>query len=150
MLNNLIQFLYQNNLLKEAQQVENLQEYAEPWHEEAVNEFGSEPISEEDYFKQNFQDNENPYLNDVRKKILEKHNFQIFLDENTLLGTGAFGRVFKGVYQGKPAVAKIIVKNYGIPQQVADMAYKEAKVWNQILQAKQSLPPDLQSFIPTI
>ncbi len=136
-LNKLSNWLIKNAQQQEAQQVQELTEYEEPWHEEAVQEFGSEPISEEEYADQNFKEDISTFRND----ILIENNFKTYVAKDKELGAGYYGRVYRGTYNGKPAAAKIITKEEGL---------REVKVWQKILNAADSLPPELKKHLPEI
>ena len=136
-------WLQSHNLYKEADEVKELTEYEEPWYEEAVTEFGSEPITEEEYIDQNFPP-KLPEHDETYKAILQKENFKP-LDTGTqpvLAGSGVFGKVFRGIYQGKPAVAKISLDSKDRDDEVDN--------WRAILQAYKSMPKELQKHIPTV
>ena len=149
-LHKLSKWLQHYKLFKEAQQIENLieqkkSEYDEPWHEEAVNEFGSEPISEEDYAQQYIKTDlpRTNYYGDSQE-ILDQAGFQTLSSgsaKDSVLGEGANGRVYRGSYKGKPAAAKIIKSRYGLG---------EVNKWKQILNIAQDFPPELKKHIPQI
>ena len=150
LLNKLQQYLFRNNLLKEAMEVKELEKYEEPWHEEAAKEFGEEPISEEEYLKNILPD----YKFESRKlntswedldKILEKENFipASSAEKHIHAGSGAFGDVIRGIYNGKSAVAKVIITYSGEFD-------KELKNWRNIIEASKKLPSKLKKHIPEI
>ena len=78
----------------------------EPWHEEAVREFGGKPISEKE---EEEQLKETVYYYDLPKKIQHNVDYSIMLDSGiqpvttdnkTMLGSGSEGRVYNAIYNG--------------------------------------------------
>ncbi len=140
-------WLISQALDEEAGILQDLSEYTEPWHEEAVQEFGSEPVSEEDYLEQFREPSGVVYSDPARtqtyESILKKEKFTPISGSRKVpyLSAGAYGVVFRGIYQGQPAVAKIIVGNQGD---------QEIKVWEKILESKDKLSPEFQKHIPQI
>ncbi len=160
-------WLIQQGFLKEAQAIKDLSEpeqYEEDWHEEAVQEFGSEPISEEEYTKQNFdggvpqltsmKDDINSDDADVLKQIAEQEGIQILYtgDEYTssVLGSGMYGKVITGVYQGKNVAAKIIFEDEADENGYVPPISREGDIWKKILQAAVTLSPEMKRHIPQI
>jgi hypothetical protein len=149
-LKKLYNYLYTHNLHKEANEVENLEEDVLPWEiehdklqEEDALEFGSEPISEEEYLNQVSQKSymTDSDLADDYNKIAEQEGFKIVSsgEEKPLLGRGSYGSVFQGVYKGKLAAIKIILNSNG-----------EVENWQKILQITQSFPENLKKHFPVI
>ena len=147
LLNKLQRYFLQNNLYKEAAEIKEFEKYEEPWHEEAIKEFGKEPPDDEAVLKELEKLYEDEYKtrfrsdkSDLYNNIFKKHNFKmLFTDNPKLIGEGAYGKVFEGIYQGKPAVAKIIFGHLN-----------EIDNWNKILEVKEQLNPDLKKHLPDI
>lgn len=149
-------WLNQQGFPKEAQAIQDLsepEEYAELWHEEATTEFGANPITEDEYAEENFgagvddlvsfEKEVNETDAEILKLIAQKEGVQILQTGSSLLGAGVYGKVIRGVYQGKPVAAKIIFDN--------KLEFsKEAENWKKILIAAKTLPPDLKKHIPMI
>lgn len=153
-LNKLIKALQHFGHHKEAAEVEELaeepKEFAEPWHEEVTQEFGSEPISEEEYLQQHL---ETQIDQDLPQRILEKENFHPVNAGSRMspyLGSGYFGNVFRGVYQGQPAVAKVILyNNDGVLENVQDHG-PEFQKWDWIKKMESQMSSHLKSYLPKI
>lgn len=163
LLNKLSNWLQHHGFIKEAQAIKELPtsepgEYAEPWHEEAVKEFGAEPISEDEYAEQQFGaglreimppnkfDQEETVLpEELLKRIADQENFKILQigGRSSFVGMGEYGAVIRGIYNGKPVVAKII----------SNLDFKKSEEgdnWRRILKAAKNFPPELQKHIPHI
>lgn len=119
--------------------------YEEDWHEEVVKEFGEEPVSEEEYFDENFK-----YLNNQFGEfsdyynIMEKEGFKpyrVSTSASPFLSSGASGVVFRGIYNGKDAAMKIVLDNTG---------HNEIAMWNNIIKIKNAMPGEYSKYIPTI
>lgn len=154
---NLIQWLKAANLPEETEEVEDLSEYAEPWHEEAVKEFPEippEPVTE-DYLEKvhpiQSEELKTKFYTDPEEEALRRDQvFEIARDENfkildigskdIIAGQGAYGVVLRGVYRGKPAVAKIILGNEG---------RFEVQNWKTILEAARQIPK-IRPHVPKI
>jgi hypothetical protein len=131
---------------KLAQEIEDLEEIDEKY-------FESEPISEDEYLKKihpvggkdfhNKMQSHPPFERGAFPNILKKEDFHPVEagGKSIILGQGSFGTVFRGVYQGKPAVAKVILYEDGI---------KEVKNWEDILDASSSVVPALKKYLPKI
>ena len=148
MLYNLYKYLLSKNLIKEAAEVKELEEYEEPWHEEAIKEFGEEPPDEKAALKELEELYEEEYseyyvgTNNIYNKILKDNNFKTLYSSNSkLIGRGAYGKVFQGIFRGKPAVAKIIVD---------EQDSHEFDNWLEILSLKKIIPENLHKHIPII
>lgn len=154
-LGELIKWLKNNNFEKAAEQIEEISDYEEDWHEEAISEFGGETVDEEQYFKDNMQsDNisKAPQSKEypvVIEAILEKENFQTHATsgaESSFLGEGHFSSVFKGIYNGKPATIKVSTKLYdSFAGEVND-----SEIWAAVLEAKANMPPEMSKHIPEV
>lgn len=160
------QFFNDSQLNKEAGEVEELlqqmgpephaEDYEEPWHQDALNEmnadqFGDEPISEEEYLDQTFTVKKR----DIPIKHYESYERKIFLtiakkegfhiletgDKSAVAGQGGYGLVLRGTYQGHQAVAKIILGPDG---------RKEVSNWQTILNASKTSTPNLKTYVPKI
>jgi hypothetical protein len=161
-LTKLYNWLDKNNFKKLAQEVKDLgsdtEEYAEPWHQEVVEELNKKDEEslknlEDKYFlnETEFRKNINDYLNNSDyyvpankiNNILKNEGFNtVFQSENIVAGKGAFGIVLKGTYQGKPAVAKVETNYDDYP--------KETSNWMQILKSKETMPAEYKKHIPNI
>lgn len=160
----LSKWLKNNHLHIEAQQIQDLSQYEEPWHEEAVQEFGGESISEEEYLRQHFKVPESDLglLNRPREEaediidsdkkklveqILEKENFVPVRagGKESMIGRGSFGMVYRGVYQGQPAIAKLIFEENSDYSRQND----EVNNWNKILHMV-SENPRYKKYVPNI
>lgn len=156
-LQSLMAWLSQHHFQKEAEEVEELQ-YQEPWHEEVVQELGGEPISESDYLQQfqaqpeEIRDPEDslPGEGKIIQDILNQEHFQTPIrggseqgSQEIFIGSGWAGQVYRGVYQGKPAAAKVILESFEGDDQ-------EVEAWQKILQVSKSFPPELKKHIPKI
>jgi hypothetical protein len=160
--------LKKNNLYREAQEIKDLEEYAEPWHQDAVEEFGDEiiPESDEDALKDleekytynrydtlkniNEYFKDDPYMHysldeaEIIQNILDRENFKsLEQSRNFVAGKGMFGIVLRGVYQGKPAVIKIETS-------ATRPVVKEINNWVNILKLKNFMPPEYKKHIPEI
>lgn len=134
-------------LNKFAQKVEELSDFDEPWHKEIIEEFGEHPTSEDEYFEENFF-RENT-LADICEGIMAQEGFKHYSgaeDGGSLLGTGAFGSVYYGIYKGKEAAAKIVASTYG----PGGYQESESEIWNKILDAKKQMSPEKAKHIPDI
>ncbi len=155
----LILWLQNHSFIKEAQQLEEVseepKEWSEPWHEEAVEDFDvpfPEPNLERQYQSQ-FEKTFKPQIygknfqsqSHILKEVLKKEDFKLISgpNENAFLGSGYYGHVFNGVYQGKPAAAKVIIS----PKERFNSAQTEVSKWNQI---NHNAPPNLKKYMPTI
>jgi serine/threonine protein kinase len=140
----LVSWLKANGHNKAAQAIEEVTEYDEPWQEEAVKEFGDAPVSEDEYFKENFF--EEFVFADIDEKIMDQEGFIYHSSvegETHFVGSGVSGSVYRGIYNGQPAVIKIIRRT----------EYKndnEISNWKAILAAKDKMPASMQKHIPII
>lgn len=153
----LADWLKKYNFIQEAQDVEDLsteepKEYAESWHEEAVQEFGGAPISEDDYLEENFDSNNVGFL---ESQALKQNNFHPIetAQGGTYLNSGYFGSVFRGVYQGRPAVAKLILEKSGL--NLDEMKFikglgKEVDRWNKVKEFRDHLPDVVRKHLPEV
>ncbi len=158
MLTFLSNWLFQNNLIKEAQQIKELEpkEWAEPWHEEATKEFdqpAEEELTEEDYLEKtkphpvdllNYQDKIRPITPkniDFLLEICRKLDFYPVStgDKGPVIGKGAEGTVLRGIYDGQPAVIKI-------HSQVSS----EIKTWEHIQKNFNNISAQSQKYFPKI
>jgi hypothetical protein len=152
----LYNWLHKNNFKKLAQEIKDLdtdtEEYAEPWHQEAVEEFGDEIIPEldEDPLDKQTLQIKNQFIpisgkteREAFQEIAAKEDFKIIEtgSKPTIAGRGGYGIVFRGVYQGKPAVAKIIL---------GDLGAQEIDNWDTIQRASKSAVPELKPYLPII
>ena len=136
--------------IRTSQMVEDLSEYDEPWHEEAVKEFGSDTVDEDKYFEDNFYEDKKPLSDYIEKpidyKIMEKEGFKYYApgSKSEYLSSGVFGSVYRGIYNGSPAVIKVM---RGKSTRNDD---NEVANWKAILEAKPGLTPEMQKHIPNI
>jgi len=149
-------WLLQNNLTKLSQEVDALSEWDQDYYDEVAEELGSEPETEEG-FRERTEDTSLLEFEDLEDKedyasyigIMKQEGFKpvAFSDSgSSFLGGGAFGNVFSGVYQGKQAAAKVIMK-------IDDRAIDdddEVNNWKKIYQGSANFPPDLKKHIPII
>jgi serine/threonine protein kinase len=154
----LSKWLSNSSYFKEAIAVEKIQK---DW-EDAAREFGSKPISEEQYLKENISRPARTFLtaNEARNiEILNQYGFQVLDAEgrSPFLGGGAFGKVYRGTYKGLPTVAKIITdfnisRHFRLRGQnleaATNLIENEVDNWKKILAAKEHLPPHLKKHIP--
>lgn len=166
-LKKLFNWLIMHGLNKEAQQIDELEEenpwltnnpWDEDWNEEAVKEFGSEPISEKEYVEQNFLGTEEDLIDptgeidefniDILKKIADQEDIQILQSGSapTILGNGAYGIVISGIYQNKPVAAKII---YETDENDKYKPSNEGSNWKKILAASK-VNSQLQKYLPQV
>lgn len=115
-------------------------------------------LSEKDRLKdeQDFKQKEKSYLGndpkgydrkykEVIRKILDFEGFSLlYYDKNPVLGAGFFGTVFEGVFEGKPAAAKLIL-DYRTSKEDS-----EVDNWQAILDLRQSMPVEFLAYIPEI
>lgn len=143
-------------LYKEAQKAEELSEYAEPWHEEAAKEFGEEPISEDEYLEKNLSYSpKSPVMSGIKEKqliemIFKKHKIHLVSEsgKSAVLGSGVSGQVFSVIYQGKPAVAKVIITaGPGLEDEEME---SESENWNFIMDHRSKLSTEAQKHVPEI
>jgi serine/threonine protein kinase len=76
------------------------------------------------------------------ENIMMKHDVTPYRSQDTgtsKLGSGAFGEVLQGIYNGKPVAVKIMS---GEEQDV--------KIWKDILEEKKSLPKELSRHLPEV
>lgn len=138
-------------ILKLSQSVEEPAEWDEAWHEESVKEFPEElepkdkDLSEVALSVENAEENVESIKHMTRElvsKVSAKHNVVIVLSSRGfLLGSGAYGGVFSGVYKNKPVAVKIALNPF---------AQREVKNWKFILERINSFPPEVQKHIPQI
>tara|TARA_R110002110_G_scaffold31794_2_gene111415 strand:- start:723 stop:1241 length:519 start_codon:yes stop_codon:yes gene_type:complete len=142
-LDELQRYLIKNNFLEELTALrlmlkkadEEPDEYDEPWHQEVVEEldeqefynpedtigFTEEEIGEEDRLK-----DLSSFLKNRNIKILKQ------------IGQGAYGRVYRGVYQGSPVAIKI-----------ANMT-ADYEVWEKIHDSMGAFSEGLKGIIPKV
>jgi len=146
-------WLRTNGYIKFSQIVDELSEYEEPWHEEAVKEFGDKQISEEEYFDENISDKDvDPKSGKPKKEkraedLLRENGFEPHAfgsSDYAYIGQGAYGIVFAGIYKGTDAVAKVVINDHEMPDD------QEVENWIEILKAKDAMPPELSKHIPDI
>jgi serine/threonine protein kinase len=106
--------------------------------EEAAKEFGSEPISEEEYLESVSLDPEFG-----RQKYiltwLNKHGIKIFnTGKKGWLGQGSNGIVYNGIVDGKDCVVKVSDED------------SDCENWNKILKIKDGMPEELKRHIPEV
>lgn len=158
-LNNLIKKLKSLGYKYAASEVNELSEWDESWHEEAVKEFGGEPISEEQYLEENISNvgigdkshyvtisPKNMFSMPFYMEVMKAHNFKpISTGESgtSFLGEGVFGVVFRGAYNGKDSAIKIVPYGY-------EEDSSEIDVWNKMLKIKDSMPEEYRKHIPDI
>jgi hypothetical protein len=150
-------WLKNNGYIKEAQELEeiDIEEWKEPWHEEAAKEFGADPITEEEYYSKEIS----PQKLDATRydvsvpevvylKIMEKEKFQpSSAGGKSLLGVGVMGKVFRGIFNSQPVAAKIIIEGTYDSDTFQENEYEN---WKIILEAKQKMPEKLKKHIPNI
>jgi hypothetical protein len=160
-------WLIKNNYHKISQEIKDLEEYAEPWHQEVIEElnkkdeeslknledkFKSSPKDLKESLDEFYKNVDQSYVrvtNDIEieiiHNILEKENFKpLYLNANLVAGKGTYGLVLKGVYQGNQAVIKIEI---GLQDRPPD---REINNWEKILNVKNMMPNDLRKHIPNI
>lgn len=129
----------------------------EDWHNEVINEYGSEPISEDEYLMNEMgvqlkPDDYSDYgakyhidLNNVFNDILKQHNIAVVSigGKSPILGSGVYGSVIDVIYKGKPAVAKIIIKRDDAPE-------NEANNWKHVLNNMDKFTPEQIKHLPII
>lgn len=189
---NLSKFLKKLSLLEDSSHLEKLAselpekktenvpllDYDEPWHEEIIKEYGEEPVSEEEYFENNFsaklnegesgftakeedliykQQDEvhkqrlNKEFNELYQKALDKEDLPLMTANSgkyknnytPFLGGGQFGRVYRVLYNGKEAAAKVMI---------LDQANIAREIINsrKIKTVSETAPPEVARFFPTI
>jgi hypothetical protein len=161
----LSKWLRSRGLLKEADEVEDLDEWAQQYEE-----YGSEPESEEEYEKTLLEQtqhvpSEKEYVGSWKRQIGQAETTKVFYDvmkniqfspvsaggATPYVGGGEFGKVFRGVYKSRPAVVKIIIKEWDPSTSWGlNTSDKEADNWMKILEYKSSLESELQKHIPEI
>jgi serine/threonine protein kinase len=121
------------------------EDYDEPWHEEAVKEFGSEPISEEEYAEQNiYQKKINTHFFELRSQIdhlIDKHNIKLIsegIKDN--IGVGAYGIVYSVIYNGKNCAMKVYQSEWS----------DDADIWINIFEKTKNASPEFKKYLPTI
>ena len=135
-------------LTKYAQETKKLsEEYDEPWHEEAVREFGSEPISEEEYAEQNIYDKSidistmDSYFADLLNDLLEIHNIKIISEGGkSYIGEGSYGTVYSVIYNGINCAMKVY------PSDEAN----DGDAWNKIFERTKNAPNKFNKYLPII
>lgn len=125
--------------------------------EDNNDEFDEEPISEDEYFEQEFSTPLDMYdythvpaaeihapQNHVYNAILKQHNIQPVSvgGKSPLLGAGRYGVVSNVIYKGKPAVVKIIVQGFYDENEVSN--------WRHVLSNLDKLPENERKHIPEI
>ena len=153
-LKKLYAWLKANSHYKAAQQVQQLSdEWAEPWHEEVVKEYGDE-IPEEDIPEE--KDVSLPHGMEAELDYDTKHFEDVLLvlkkeglppistsGGSAVLGSGAYGVAVKTIYNGMPAVVKAIIDP---PDNEAD----DIGAWKKIIDATKSMPPEFAKHVPAI
>lgn len=150
-------------LSKTIEPLKNSEEYSEPWHEEVVQEFGGEPISEDEYLDQiNFPLDKKPFYldynevdlpTDLVKKLFDQHEIKLVsaTGKSQLIGYGSFGAVFRVVYKGKPGVAKLIINELKkINEGYLGRNDREAENWKKIQDNLDKFPTKLRKHLPII
>jgi len=171
----LSKWLKENGFKKHAQAID---EWDEPWHEEAVKEFGEQPTDEGRRQKSleekieyvpteeetlGYRLDEEPVGTDIgsssglKSREIRDVYYNIMKDVNftpvsaggktPYIGGGAFGKVFRGVYGGKPAIIKVLIKEWFYLDHAQD---KEIDNWNKILEHSKNLKPEFQRHIPEV
>lgn len=153
-LQKLSMWLKNNNLFSYSQKVMEIKDWDEPWHEEAVKEFGDEPISEDEYLEKEISQKIDrkdykrlKYIHydfeiDITEKILEENKIHLVSvgEKPALINGGYNGKVFRVIYRGKAAVAKVTL---------ADDGYEVTK-WRYLLNNSKTLSPEVKKHIPEI
>lgn len=132
--------------------LDHLSESFEDRYSEEIEEFGSEPISEREYLRENISarppDENSPIPADLQMrmyhKILDDIGFEPVQLTNFCsieIGKGCYGTVFSGIYDGKDAAVKIDLE----PEQST-----EIQAWQKIIDIKQNLPEKFKKYIPGI
>lgn len=123
--------------------------------EEAAEEFGSEPISEDEYLDKVAP---KPVLSsklqgvktarkqeDIVYDLLTKYNVRpVSAGQIDIIGAGCFGFVIRAVYSGKPVVAKIAIAEAG------KVISRDVLNWKKILDIKRTMPDNLKKHIPEV
>lgn len=130
--------------------------------EELAREFGGEPISEEEWLSEElsepikgFYEGGKDYYGEVKEDVhVDEYRFiDAIFKENGIslvsaggreafLGHGAFGKVFRAVWKGKPVAVKVSADKLGRGDEV--------NVWKKILDVKAGMPDNLSKHIPEI
>jgi serine/threonine protein kinase len=146
-------WLTQNNYHKIAQEIKDLEEYAESWHQEAVEEFGPESISEDEYLEQVVHPDlhDEDVSMDIISKIFVKEGFKPVSagGKSSYIGRGSFGRVYRGIYKGQPVVAKIVLVEDFVEKFINDFGF-EAPKWHKLMSIKDKISPNLRKHIPQV
>lgn len=124
--------------------------------------------SYEDYKELSLEEEEEalqkePSLHPIEEEVLEKNldmekdgkNIElmkrngitpIYVQGESYLGSGAFGHVFRGVWEGKEVATKILFKNFG----AGDIEAQERSSWEKYLQIQSNLSEDAKKHLPKV
>ncbi len=121
--------------------------------EAAEEEFGKDPISDEEYAKKiapgaiEFEDK---VLVELHKLLKQKGITTISTGNEGKLGQGSWGTVYAGIYKGKNVAIKSLItgdmygdKEWGLYQQ-------DAKNWKNIEKLRASMPEEVKKHIPEV
>lgn len=153
-INRLSSLLLGLGLSKEAAQLMHLvppTEMSEDDIAEAEKEFGTNPIAEDEYAGNISPVPDSDILATKERlainSLKDKGIIPVVAGNKDILGKGSFGKVFRVIYNGKPAIAKIA---FDVDDPRAVGLNEDIAVWKKILALKQQMPENLKKHLPEI
>lgn len=142
----LAKMLYRLGLHKEASNTLRLSPVEHPDWESSAKEFGQYPISEDEYLNQVIIPPRDKDIVAIDSVLKENGIRPVSTEEfDGLIGAGAFGKVIRAIYNGKPVVAKIIISDGQASKESNDF-----NVWDEISKLRDLMPPEVKKHFPEI